>query len=168
MPAGKAPANTFHLARDVTAPRRVLFRPGIPGYLSAHSYKERLMTTITEAFPSNFLKAQDLNDRTVKVAIDKIVFEEIGQEKNSKPILYFQGAKKGLVLNKTNALLIGAIHGEQMDEWAGKEIELFSQMVPYQGKSVPAIRVRGVGESAPAPISVTPLGAELGDDPIGI
>ena len=36
------------------------------------------MTTVSDAFPSNYLKAADLNNRTVKVKIDKVTFEEIG------------------------------------------------------------------------------------------
>ncbi len=100
------------------------------------------MTTISDAFPSNYLKAADLNNRTIKVTIDKVLFEEIGQHKDKKPVMYFNKVKKGLVLNKTNATTIGAMHGETMEGWTGKEIELFSMMVPFQGQNVPAIRVR--------------------------
>ncbi len=121
---------------------------------------------ISQAFPSKYLKAADLNNRTIKVSVNKIVFEEIGQDKDKKPILYFNGAEKGLVLNKTNATAIGAVHGEQMDGWPGKEIELFSQMVPFQGQNVAAIRVRAVAEAIAAvpPRSSAP---EF-NDPIGI
>ncbi len=116
------------------------------------------MTTVSEAFPSNYLKAADLNNRTVKVAINKVVFEEIGQNKESKPIVYFDKVQKGLVLNKTNAVEIAATHGDQMEDWTGKEIELFSQMVPFQGQNVPAIRVRAVAEAPEATDPNDPLG----------
>ncbi len=116
------------------------------------------MTTVSDAFPSNYLKAADLNNRTVKVAINKVVFEEIGQNKESKPIVYFEKVQKGMVLNKTNAVEIAATHGDQMEGWTGKEIELFSQMVPFQGQNVPAIRVRAVAPAAEADPN----------DPIGI
>ncbi len=106
------------------------------------------MTTVSDAFPSIFLKAADLNNRTVKVTIDKVIFEEIGQNKDKKPVMYFEKVKKGLVLNKTNAVEIGATHGDQMEGWTGKEIELFSTMVPFQGSNVPAIRVRAVAAAA--------------------
>ena len=108
------------------------------------------MTTVSEAFPSNYLKAADLKNRTFKATINKIVFEEIGQNKESKPIVYFDKVKKGLVLNKTNAVEIAATHGDQMEGWTGKEIELFSQMVPFQGQNVAAIRVRAAAESVAA------------------
>ena len=126
------------------------------------------MTTVSEAFPSNYLKAADLNNRTVKVAINKVVFEEIGRDKDSKPIVYFDKVKKGLVLNKTNAVEIAATHGDQMDGWIGKEIELFSMMVPFQGQNVAAIRVRAVAETVAAETPPDrPTRADF-NDPIGI
>ncbi len=126
------------------------------------------MTTVDEAFPSNWLKAADLNNRTVKVKIDKVIFEEIGQNKDKKPVMYFENVKKGLVLNKTNAVEIAATHGDQMEGWTGKEIELFSTMVPYQGQNVAAIRVRAVAELALAAAETVLAGPADPDDPIGI
>ncbi len=108
------------------------------------------MTTVSDAFPSNYLKAADLNKRTIKLKIDKVVFEEIGQDKDKKPILLFVDVKKGLVLNKTNATTIGSIHGQELEGWTGKEIELFEQMVPFPGQNVAAIRVRAAAESVVA------------------
>ena len=108
------------------------------------------MTKVSEAFPGKYLKAADLNNRTVKATILKIAFEEIGQNNDRKPVVYFDGAEKGLVLNKTNATEIATAHGDEMDEWVGKEIELFSQMVPYQGQNVAAIRVRNVAAAVAA------------------
>ncbi len=122
------------------------------------------MTTVSEAFPSNYLKAADLNNRTVKVKIDKVVFEEIGQNKDKKPVMYFDKVQKGLVLNKTNATQIAATHGDQMESWSGREIELFSMMVPFQGQNVAAIRVRADATGADGAVAEA---AEF-NDPIGI
>ncbi len=119
------------------------------------------MTTVSDAFPSNYLKAADLNNRTIKLKIDKVIFEEIGQNTDKKPVMYFEKVKKGLVLNKTNATEIAATHGETMEGWTGMEIELFEQMVPFQGQNVAAIRVRAVAEPAPA-ATADP------NDPLGI
>jgi hypothetical protein len=52
------------------------------------------MTTVSDAFPSNYLKAADLQNRTIKLKMDKVIFEEIGQEKDKKPVLYFAEVKK--------------------------------------------------------------------------
>ena len=119
------------------------------------------MTTVSDAFPSNWLRAADLNNRTIKVTIDKVVFEEIGQNKDKKPVMYFEKVQKGLILNKTNATTIGAVYGQEFEGWTGKEIELFSMSVPFQGQNVPAIRVRAVAEAEVA-------GPADPNDPLGI
>ncbi len=108
------------------------------------------MPTMDELFPSNYLKAADLGNKTFKVKIDKVVFEEIGQDKEKKPIIYFVGVRKGLVLNKTNGTAVAEMHGQATENWTGKEVELFSRLVPFQGKDVPAIRIRAVAGVAVA------------------
>jgi hypothetical protein len=95
---------------------------------------------VSEAFTSEFLKAADLRDRNIIVVIDHVEMKDIGGD--HKPILFFQGKDKGLVLNKTNANNIAMGYGDDTDDWTGKEIVLFPAMVDFQGKTVSAIRVR--------------------------
>jgi hypothetical protein len=95
---------------------------------------------ISAAFPSNYLKAADLNDRNVKVVMDRVEMEDIGGD--HKPILYFQGKEKGLVLNKTNSNNISAAYGDDTDGWTDHELILYPAMTDFQGKTVPCIRVR--------------------------
>lgn len=95
---------------------------------------------VSSAFPSQYLRAADLQERAVRVTMNHITMEDIGSD--NKPVLYFTGKEKGLVLNKTNANNIANVYGDETDGWAGKEIELFPTIVDFQGKSVDAIRVR--------------------------
>lgn len=95
---------------------------------------------IDSAFPSQYLKAADLQGRAVPVTIDRVEMEDIGGD--HKPILYFVGKQKGMVLNKTNSNNIALLYGPETEDWNGKPIELFEAMVDFQGKTVPAIRVR--------------------------
>ncbi len=108
---------------------------------------------ISEAYPSKYLKTADLGgqDRTAKIRA--CVEEELGQgsEKETKPVLYFDGGKKGLVLNKTNATAIAEDYGDDTEAWVGREIALFIQKVSFQGKTVQGLRVR-VPQVAPAPV----------------
>lgn len=99
---------------------------------------------MSDAFPSKYLKATDLNGNRVRVTIDRVVFEDIGQgeDKDRKPVLYFKGKEKGVVMNKTNATNIALMYGDEMDDWTGVDVELFSAMVDFQGRSVEAIRIR--------------------------
>ena len=95
---------------------------------------------ISDAYPSNYLKASDLQGRSTVVTIDRCEIEDIGDER--KPILYFVGKKKGMVLNKTNANNVAVLYGDDTDDWMNQQVELFEAMVEFQGKTVPALRIR--------------------------
>ena len=116
------------------------------------------MVNINSAFPSDYLKASDLQGRNVTVIINHVEWITLGQGKNTeeKLCVYFQGKEKGLVLNKTNANNIAAMYGEETDQWTGQPVLLFEAMVDYQGRSVPAIRVRGVPGGQPAAVRTPP------------
>jgi len=104
-------------------------------------------------YPSNYLKASDLQGREVTVTIDRVVVEKLGQD--DKPIMYFQGKQKGVVLNKTNATNIGSVYGSETTAWTGKKVTLFPAWVDFQGKSVQAIRIRPAFDQqaqAPQPV----------------
>ena len=109
---------------------------------------------INGAFPSNYLKAADLNGKTARVAISRVVTEDIGGD--HKPVMYFKGKEKGMVLNKTNATNIAMAYGYETDDWIGGEIELFPTMVDFQGRSVEAIRVKVPPRRPAAPATVAP------------
>lgn len=95
---------------------------------------------VSEAFPSKWIAAADLQDKNVRLTMARVEIEKIGDD--TKPVLYFHKAQKGLVLNKVNSQAIAAVYGDEMDDWAGNEIILFPIMTEYQGKTVPAVRVR--------------------------
>jgi arabinogalactan endo-1,4-beta-galactosidase len=95
---------------------------------------------ISTAFPSEYLKAADLQGHNIRVIIDRIEMRDVGDD--HKPVLFFQNKEKGVVLNKTNANNIAIAYGDDTDEWTGKEVILFEAMVDFQGRSVAAIRIR--------------------------
>jgi len=98
------------------------------------------MASINEAFPSNYLKAADLQGKPRLLTMDRTEFEKIGDD--NKLVLYFKGKDKGMVLNKTNASNIANAYGDDTDDWRDQQIVLFEAMVDFQGKTVAAIRVR--------------------------
>jgi len=99
---------------------------------------------MADIFPSDYLKAADLQGQQPRVTIDRVEMETLGQgkEAQSKPVIYFTGKDKGLVANKTNMNAIAAVFGDETDDWAGAEIVLYEAMVDFQGKVSPAIRVK--------------------------
>ena len=120
---------------------------------------------ISEAFPSNYLKAADLQGRNALVTIARTEYEMIGNDK--KLILYFQGKEKGMVLNKTNANNISQIYGDETDDWKGGEIILFEAMVDFQGKTVPAIRVKAAPRKPQQQSQTAPQRMKPGPDQRG-
>src|SRR5678810_462233 len=95
---------------------------------------------ISTAFPSDYLKSADLQDRTVIVTMDRVEMADIGDD--HKPVLFFHGKTKGLVLNKTNSNTIASVYGDDTDYWRGQPLALFPCMVDFQGRQVQAIRVK--------------------------
>jgi len=93
-----------------------------------------------DMFPGRFLRATDLDGHAPIVTIARVDLTNIGG--TLKPVVYFVGKDRGMVLNKTNAAAIELITGElDTDRWAGRRIRLTTQDVDFQGKRVPAIRV---------------------------
>jgi hypothetical protein len=102
------------------------------------------MPKIGDMYPSRYLKAGDFEDGDATLTIADIRQERIGQGRDAddKWIVYFEEEEKGLVLNKTNSNSIAKLHGDDTDDWIGKEITLFATEVQFQSEMVEAIRIR--------------------------
>jgi hypothetical protein len=88
---------------------------------------------INKLFKSNYLRAADIESDNLTVTIEEVREEIIGQDKDSKPVVYFKGILPGLVLNKTNANTITEVLGTpETDEWIGRQITLYPAEVEYQ------------------------------------
>ena len=117
------------------------------------------MAKRNEVFPNKYPKASDLNGKPIVVVIESAVQETLktldGKEQ-TKTVLYFKGGgDKGLVLNKTNALLCASVCGStSIDDWPGQTVRLYPTMVSFQGRVVEAVRINGAAatpaEAAPA------------------
>ena len=97
------------------------------------------------AYSSNTLKAQDLGDTEFPLTITGYEIRDVGGKgvsKDTKAVLSFKEAKKGFVLNKTNANTISSMYGPEMENWKGKKIVLYASQTDYSGKQVPCIRVK--------------------------
>lgn len=95
---------------------------------------------LSEAFPSNYLKSDDLQDRDALVTIAGAGMEKVGSD--NRLVLTFRGKSKSMICNKTNAGRIAYLYGDDTDGWIGQEIVLTSEFVEYQGKTVKGLRVK--------------------------
>jgi hypothetical protein len=76
------------------------------------------------------------------VTIRKVTVEEVGEERERKPVIAFDELQKELVVNVTNWNSIVEITGEEdSDNWSGRKIKLVRLRVPFGNKNVEAIRV---------------------------
>ena len=127
---------------------------------------------INSSFPSNYIKASDLGGRTVVVTISHIDMEAVGRDKEQKPILYFEGKKKGLVLNRVNAKMVTALAGSsETNEWPGVRVALYTTMTEFGGEQVECIRIKAPVQARPAAaqpvraVKLQPASADEGDGP---
>jgi hypothetical protein len=125
---------------------------------------------VREAYPSKYLNAADIK-KPIKVKIAGILMERM-QDGKEKPVMTLVGSKP-LILNPTNAHRLAAIWGDEMDDWIGQTVTLYTETVPFGRDMVQGIRVRvdgkfqeqrrvptaeEVAQAAQAPLS------DLGDD----
>jgi hypothetical protein len=110
---------------------------------------------VNKIYPSNYMKATDLNGQDIQVVISSITMEQMG-DGEQKPIVYFQNMEKGVVLNKTNATNIAGQYGPETDNWIGRPVTLYSTWVDFQGRSVEAIRIRGASQQAQQAVQPSP------------
>lgn len=95
-------------------------------------------------YPSKYLKAADLGERQVTVTIKSAAMEDLGYgaEKERKLVIYFERATKGLILNRTNAMIIASMYTPETDNWVGNAIILYSARVKAFGAWHDAVRVK--------------------------
>ena len=86
---------------------------------------------------SKYLKAADLQGKSVKVVIEAVhlvEFENDDGEKHEKPALKLASKEKIVVCNPTSVNELGMAYGYDSDNWAGKEIGLSTKHYQSLGK----------------------------------
>ncbi len=74
---------------------------------------------IDEVYPSKYLRGSDLAGRAATVTIDTVMLETFydsdTRENVKKPVVYFEGKKKGLVLGRGLAHQVAEMLGPDTD-----------------------------------------------------
>ena len=117
------------------------------------------MPSITETYPSKWIKAADLQGRAATVTIVAAPAEKVGDD--TKIILAFAGKEKRLPLNKTNASILASIFGDNSDLSVGKQIVLMPAKTSFGGEVKDTITIQqyvpvAPVETQPAPIENPP------------
>ena len=94
------------------------------------------------------------------MTIRAVTLENIG-DNEGKPVVYFEGAGKGLLLNRTNATTIAGHYGPETEHWIGKPITLFASETSFGGARVACLRVRSTpppdGSVRPSEPAIKPV-----------
>lgn len=122
---------------------------------------------VNDMFPSSYLKASDLQGRARLLTISGVQQEEIAASE-TKWVVHFGNAQKGMVLNPTNGRTLAGLFGPESNGWTGKEIELFPQKVPFKGQMVDSIRVRLPVPPAQPAAPQQPRAAQPQQSPAGV
>ena len=123
-----------------------------------------------EWFPSNFLKADDLDDGPMTLTISDIHPEKM-QDGNSKPCVFFKEDKRALVLNVTNKnSLMMLSKSKNPADAIGLRVMLVQVEAEYQGKPCKALRIRkpptlGGAAAADAAAAAETWGRQAGRPP---
>lgn len=106
------------------------------------------MPRISDLFPSKYLRAADLQKPGIRlpvnVRIARVTQEELGGDdraKEIKPVVYFHGKEKGLVVNRTNGDELAVLLGEETDDWPGRVVGLTVQRVRMRNDMVWGLRI---------------------------
>lgn len=103
-------------------------------------------------YDNTYVRAWDLPvGRDVVMTIERVEGVEIkGVDKTERrPVVYFKGAKKGLVLNKGMGKTIKGIYGARTSGWIGQTVALYATTCAAFGDTHDVIRIRPTAPPAP-------------------
>lgn len=100
-------------------------------------------------YVSSYLRADSFMGQPAQnLTIASVEIEEIGQDKEEKPVLYFEELELGMVLNKTNItrleeMSIARGGTRDSDDWIGMRVQMYHDPeIAYAGKRVGGLRFR--------------------------
>ena len=108
---------------------------------------------VSDMFPRRWLSGEDLQGKAWRLRIKDVGKEEMRPNPGAPPVekfvVYFDGAQKGVILNRTLAYEIAQVLGtEDTGEWTGKEITIYPQPMTVAGKHRVGIRARAADVKA--------------------
>jgi hypothetical protein len=100
------------------------------------------MANHRETYAGKYLRADEIK-KAFRAVIERVDFEKM-RDGDDKVVLYFEGVRRGLPLNKTRYdQVVEFTKTYEEDNWLGTEIIVDTQMTKNpQGKTVPGIIIR--------------------------
>lgn len=132
-----------------------------------------VMPHISQMFTSKYIGRTDVESpviATIRAVVPESVGGRMGQSADTKWIMYFYEAKKGLKLNTTMIRALADGFGEQTEAWIGQRVRLYvDPTVQFAGQTVGGVRVQCPRSAHPAALAGHPVppGAFGGPPPAG-
>lgn len=109
------------------------------------------MPSYKTLFTGKYLASPDLGKNEPTVKIERITSELVKDEEKRTErhrwIAFFAGKDKGMLLNRSNAILIAAIcKSDKTEDWIGHRITIGVREVKMGGETVDGLRVIGSPE----------------------
>lgn len=57
-------------------------------------------------------------------------------------VIRFEECPDALILNRANTRTFVSKYGDETDEWVGRDVTLYQAWATYQGRQVPALRIK--------------------------
>jgi len=96
--------------------------------------------TLSDAFPSKYLNAADLENKQFTATIDHIDYEKM-RDGAEKPVVYFAKITRGVVLNKTKAKFLSELSKSlSFDDWVGLDVHVSAGVTNFGGEETACIK----------------------------
>jgi hypothetical protein len=106
---------------------------------------------IEDVYPRKYATGEDFAGKAVTLTIREVVMESMCPKQGApiaqKPVIYFHGAKKAVVMGRPLWVQIAAILGsDDTNTWSNKRIQLYPERMIVGGQAKIAIRARQAPE----------------------
>lgn len=99
---------------------------------------------------SGYLKKEDF-PKPALLTIASIEQVQFDNETEVSKILHFEEMQMGMVLNKTNGMILCSIYGDDTDDMIGQKIVVYSDpSIQFQGRMVGGLRLRAPKQDSKA------------------
>lgn len=109
------------------------------------------MPSYKTLFTGKYLASPDLGKNEPTVKVERIVSELVKDEEKKTEryrwIVFFVGKEKGMLLNRSNAILLAALcKSDKTEDWIGHSFTIGVRPVKMGGETVDGLRVVGSPE----------------------
>lgn len=99
------------------------------------------MPNVNEFLQFKYVRREDIKDKIFLLKIKGVAVERFGGD--DRLVVYFESARKGIVLDRETILALGRDLGEHTDAWSGAEVEvLVERKFRRDGSSFDGVTVR--------------------------